>query len=88
MQAAFGATTTSVMRENVRDESDGHIIRDTSTGGLRVHVVLDRHEIKVPDKFTYTRCRPRTARRASASSTATSTSSCATTTTSGAAAGS
>ena len=54
MQAAFGATTTSVMRENVRDETDGSIISDTSTGGLRFHVALDRHEIEVPDKFTYT----------------------------------
>ena len=54
MQAAFGATTTSVMRENVRDETDGSIVSDTSTGGLRFHVALDRHEIEVPDKFTYT----------------------------------
>eukprot|EP00966_Prymnesium_polylepis_P319556 7376003-Prymnesium_polylepis.1 len=46
MQAAFGATMTSVMRENVRDESDGTIIGDTSSGGLRFHVALDRHEIE------------------------------------------
>ena len=86
MQAAFGAATTSVMRENVRDEADGTIINDTSTGGLRFHVALDRHQIEVPEKFTYqVGCRPRTARSASASSTGTSTSSCATTTTSGAA---
>eukprot|EP00966_Prymnesium_polylepis_P071737 1666206-Prymnesium_polylepis.1 len=53
MQAAFGATTTSVMRENVRDEDNGHFVSDTSSGGLRFHVALDRHEIEVPDKFTY-----------------------------------
>eukprot|EP00966_Prymnesium_polylepis_P084782 1962552-Prymnesium_polylepis.2 len=53
MAAAFNATTTSVIRENVRDESDGHIIGDTSSGGIRFHVALDRHEIEVPDQFTY-----------------------------------
>ena len=53
MQVAFGAPITSVMRENVRDEGDGHVIADTSSGGLRFHVALDRHEIEVPEKFTY-----------------------------------
>eukprot|EP00966_Prymnesium_polylepis_P102782 2381371-Prymnesium_polylepis.1 len=27
------------------------VIDDTSSGGLRFHVALDRHEIEVPDKF-------------------------------------
>eukprot|EP00966_Prymnesium_polylepis_P173071 4003104-Prymnesium_polylepis.1 len=53
MQMAFGAQITSVMRENVRDEGDGHVIGDTSSGGLRFHVALDRHEIEVPEKCTY-----------------------------------
>jgi hypothetical protein len=53
MQVAFGAPITSVMRENMRDEGDGHVIDDTSSGGLRFHVALDRHEIEVPAKFSY-----------------------------------
>ena len=52
MAAAFGATTTSIMRENVRDEGD-NIISDTSSGGIRFHVALDRHEITVPERYTY-----------------------------------
>eukprot|EP00966_Prymnesium_polylepis_P007474 171802-Prymnesium_polylepis.1 len=40
------------MRENARDESD-HVIVDTSSGGIRFHVALDRHEIEVPERYTY-----------------------------------
>ena len=82
-------SVTSVMRENVLDEGDGHVIDDTSSGGLRFHVALDRHEIEVPAKFSYhvtsTRDGQGGGRHASASSTASSTSSCPTTTTSAAA---
>ena len=71
MAAFLGAPTTSIMRENVRAETDGHVISDTSSGGIRFQVALDRHEIEVPERFTYKVVTTRMARRASASSTAT-----------------